>query len=219
MESGSVDLLLSDLPSGETRAGFDAKIDVARLWVTLRRVLKSDGVVVFMASSLRFASELRATGPFNPFDLVWEKSVATGFLNTRYAPLRTHEYILVWAPRGAAYHPQMSEGGAPIHAARRLSHSENYNGMSRSSSSRAGATDRYPTSVLHFASVGTTSKERVHPQQKPVSLCRYLVETYSDPGDLVVDPCAGSGAVGVAAEACGRRFVGWDVSPRFGGGR
>lgn len=119
LEADRVDLLLSDLPSGETRASFDVKIDVARLWGVLRRVLK---------------------------------------------------------------------------------------------------TDRYPTSVLHFASVGTTAKERVHPQQKPVPLCRYLVETYSAPGDLVVDPCAGSGAVGGAAEACGRRFVGWDVSPRFGVG-
>ncbi len=214
----TVNLILSDLPSGETRASFDRKADLVNLWPAVIHALRPSGVVVFMASSFDFACEVRATAPVKPLELVWEKSIATGHLNAATKPLKSHEHILVFAPggKGHSYHPQMTEGGSPIHAARRTSHSENYGALSRITKSRAGATNRFPTTVLHFASVGTTAPERRHPQQKPVPLLRYLIETYSNPGDLVADPYAGSGSTGVAAMACGRVFIGWDTDPRFG---
>jgi len=214
----SVGLVLSDLPSGETRASFDQRADLANLWRGVRHALSPCGVVVFMASSLRFASEVRLSGPTEPLDVIWEKSMPTGHLNSRTRPLKSHEYVLVFAPidEPFAYHPQMTDGCSPIHFARRTSHGENYGAHSRVTESRAGATDRFPTTVLHFASVGTTAPERRHPQQKPVPLLRYLIETYSNPGDLVADPYAGSGSAGIAALECGRGFVGWDTCPRFG---
>jgi hypothetical protein len=218
LAAGSVDLVLSDLPSGETRAVFDRKVDLPRLWQAIWHALAPNGVVILMASSFSFACEVRASSARVPLDLVWEKSLPTGHLNSSRRPLKAHEYVLVYAGVGSAYHPQMSRGASPIHAARQTSHGENYGARSRVTKSRAGATDRYPTSVLHFASVGTTARERSHPQQKPVLLLRYLVETYSDRGDLVADPYAGSGSTGKAALACGRRFAGWDDCPRFGEG-
>ena len=220
LTQGSVDLILSDLPSGETRANFDKKADMASLWPAVMHALQPSGVVVFMALSFRFACEVRASAPTEPLDMIWEKSLATGHLNAKRQPLKSHEYILVFRPGMASskgvFHPQMTEGASPIHAARRTSHGENYGAHSRVTESRAGATDRFPTTVLHFASVGTTAPERRHPQQKPVPLLRYLIETYSTPGNVVVDPYAGSGSTGEAALAAGRLFVGWDTSPRFG---
>ena len=217
MQSGSVALVLSDLPSGETRADFDTSPELAVLWPAIWQALRPDGVAVLMASSLRFAARLLASQAQHfRHDLIWSKSLATGHLNAGRAPLRAHEFILVFSRAVGTYHPQMLQGASPIHAARRAHHGENYDPQSHVTSSRAGATDRFPTSVLEFSSVGTSSKARTHPQQKPEPLLRYLIRQYSNEGDLVVDPYAGSGSTGAAASAEGRTFRGWDSSPRFG---
>lgn len=216
---GSVDLLLSDLPSGETRAEFDKKPDLEHLQTVIWRTLKPSGVCLLLAHSFSFAAEIVASArDFFRYDLVWHKSMATGHLNAKTRPLRAHEFVLVFSRDQGTYRPQMIEGASPIHAARRgLDLGENYNRGTKETTSRAGATDRFPTSVLEFASLGTTSPDRTHPQQKPVPLLRCLIETYSLPGELVVDPYAGSGSAGIAAASCGRRFLGWDSSSRFGG--
>lgn len=221
LEDGTVDLILCDPPSSETQAKFDVKLDLQSFWNAAWGSLKPSGTVVLLASSLRFASEIIGMSVYFRYDLIWSKSVATGFLNAKERPLRAHEFILVFhRPRksafnGPAYHPQMVEGASPIHAARRLSTGENY-GEVAPSRSRAGATDRWPTSVMEFGCVGTSDKKRIHPQQKPEAMLRWLVRTYSNLDDLVVDPFAGSGSTGNAAIAEGRRFLGWDSDPRFG---
>lgn len=216
LEPGSVGLVLSDLPSGETRAAFDTRADLKTLWPAVWRALRPDGVCVFMASSLSFAADVRAS-ELNAYryEKIWHKTILTGHLNSRRRPLRAHEYVLIFWRVEGTYTPQMTTGRTPIHRAHRTSHSENYGPFSHATDSRAGATDRYPTSVLEFASVGTTSPERSHPQQKPVDLLVNLISTYSRPNDLVADPYAGSGATGVAAMRCGRRVVMWDNCPRF----
>lgn len=218
LQQGSAALILCDLPSGETRATFDKPVCMGDFWRAARHALRDDGVAVLMASSFRFAASLVKSQPaLFRYDLVWSKSLATGHLNASSRPLRAHEFILVFSRKRSTYNPQMLQGASPIHAARRRAHGENYNPMTRATDSRAGATDRFPTSVLEFASVGTSSKARVHPQQKPVPLLEWLIRTYTREGDLVVDPCAGSGSAGTAAAATNRRFVGWDTCERFAG--
>jgi site-specific DNA-methyltransferase (adenine-specific) len=211
-----VHLLLTDLPSGQTQAKFDKAVDLIPFFAAARHALHPKGVCVVFASHFVFARQVLEDSslPFL-YDLVWHKSVATGFLNAKKRPLRSHEHILVFGRPGSTYNVQMQEGATPIHAARRRAHGENYGAQTQVTNSRAGATDRFPTSVLSFASVGTSSKERVHPQQKPVPLLRWLVRAYSNPGDLVVDPFAGSGSTLKAALLEGRRAKGWDISPRF----
>lgn len=218
MPQGSADLVLSDLPSGATQAEFDVPPDLQKLWPAVWHCLNPAGAVVFMASSLRFAASLLASQErFFRYDLVWSKSLATGHLNAKRAPLRSHEYILVFSQIPGFYEPQMSTGASPIHAARRMGgQGENYGNAKPGTCSRAGATDRYPVSVLEFASVGTSSKERIHPQQKPLPLLQWLIRSYTTPGAMVVDPYAGSGSTGRAALADGRACRMWDSSPRFG---
>jgi len=221
LSKGSVSLILSDLPSGETRATFDQPPPLSQFWAAAWDALKPEGLAVLMASRIRFAAALIASEPeaFR-YDLIWHKSVAGGFLNARYRPLRAHEFVLVFARAASTYNPQMRQGLSPVHAnAGRHSSGENYgpSGGDGAGRARTGATDRYPWSVLPFASIGTTSPTRRHPQQKPEELLRWCVRTYSQPGDLVVDPFAGSGSSAVAALAEGRDFVGWDSNPRFGG--
>lgn len=207
-------LVLTDPPSGETRAVFDKKISLTDFWDAAWHVSK---LVVIMASSIRFAREvIDSQDVYFKYELVWSKSVATGFLNAKKRPLRAHEYILIFAKGPHTYNPQMVEGATPIHAARRRSHGENYGPMTKSTESRAGATDRYPTSVLEFGSVGTSAKERIHPQQKPVPLLRWLIRTFSNPGDRVVDPFAGSGSTIEAAHLERRRAIGFELNLKRG---
>lgn len=220
LDAGSADLVLSDLPSGETEAEFDRAPDLAALFAATWRALKPDGVAVFMASSLRFAAACMAAGGKGyRYDLVWEKSLATGFLNAKHRPLRAHEFVLVFYRERGRFDPQMFETGEAIRTTKRpraILRTENYGGSTTSvTGARAGATDRYPRSVMRFGSVPQTDPNRVHPQQKPVDLLRWLVRSYSRPCDLVVDPFSGSGSTGVAALAEGRAFIGFDSSPRF----
>ena len=218
---GSVGLVLSDLPSGETRAEFDRAPPLPEFWSSVWGALRPDGIAVLMASRIQFAAALIASQP-NAFlyDLIWHKSIAGGFLNARHRPLRAHEFVLVFSRERGIYNPQMRQGLEPVHAnAVRPSSGENYgpSGGDGAGRARTGATDRHPWSVLPFASIGTTDKARRHPQQKPEPLMAWCVRSYSRPGDLVVDPYAGSGSAGRAAVAEGRRFRGWDSDPRFGG--
>lgn len=224
LAKGSVGLVLSDLPSGETRAAFDRPPSFHDFWSAVWRALRDDGAAVLMASRIQFAAALIASQPeaFR-YDLIWHKSIAGGFLNARTRPLRAHEFVLVFSRSQSTYNPQMREGLPPVSRAGAISRAgissgENYGrtGDADAGKSRFGATDRYPWSVLPFKSIGQRDPVRRHPQQKPVDLLRWCVRTYSNPGDLVVDPYAGSGASGEAAKLEGRRFFGWDTDPRFG---
>jgi site-specific DNA-methyltransferase (adenine-specific) len=220
LRPGSVGLVLSDLPSGETRAEFDRSPPFPEFWSAVWGALRDNGAAVLMASRLQFAAALVASqADAFRYDLIWHKSIAGGFLNARHRPLRAHEFVLVFSRSQSTYNPQMRQGLEPVHSnAGRGSSGENYgaSGGDGAGRSRAGKTDRFPWSVLVFASLGTRDPRRRHPQQKPVDLMRWCIRSYSNPGDLVVDPYAGSGASGEAAEAEGRAFLGWDTDPRFG---
>lgn len=216
---GSVGLVLSDLPSGETRAAWDVPPPFPEFWSAVWGALRPDGIAVLMASRIRFAADLIASQPdaFR-YDLIWHKSIAGGFLNARHRPLRAHEFVLVFSRGRGVYNPQMRQGLGPVHAnAGRHSSGENYgpSGGDGAGRARTGATDRHPWSVLPFASIGTTDRARRHPQQKPESLLQWCIRTYSNPGDLVVDPYAGIGSTGRAAGREGRPFRGWDINPRY----
>lgn len=220
LRAGSVSLVLSDLPSGETAAKFDQVPELKRFWPAVWHALKARGCAVLMGSSIRFAAALIASQPkaFR-YDLIWEKSLATGHLNSATRPLRAHEFILVFSRGGTTtFNPQYLETGVPVSSVGDGvgMGSENYGRPSFRNFSRAGATDRHPRSVVRFGSLPTTDIQRIHPQQKPHALLRNLVLQYSNPGELVADPFAGSGSSIEAARSEGRRAVGWDSSPRFG---
>jgi len=213
LEQGSVHMVCADLPSGETRAKTDRPISLERFWSAARHCLRADGNVVLMASSLRFASKVLGSNPASfKYDLVWHKSMATGFYNARRRPLRAHEFVLIFGTPDSYYDPQMTESGKPMRSWVKgaKGHGENY-GRGHRVMTRAGAMDRYPRSVLEHPVVGTSAKGRTHPQQKPHGLLERLVRAYSPHYGLVVDPCAGSGSCGVAARVAGRRFLGWDL--------
>lgn len=211
--AGSAGAVISDLPSGKTKASFDVKADLPRLREAVEHVLHDDGNAVFMCSHLDFAFEVvGAFSGWNWHDLIWEKSNATGFMNANRQPLRAHEHIVVLYRGGCKYNREDKPGHAPTQRCRSKAggHGENY-GPVKKETTRGGKTTRAPRSVLHYASVARNTPDRVHPQQKPVPLMRGLVRLYTNPGDLIWDPYAGSGATGEAALKEWRRFRGAEM--------
>jgi site-specific DNA-methyltransferase (adenine-specific) len=206
--TASVDLILCDLPYGTTRCAWDAVIPFEPLWAQYNRVAKVNAAMIFTASqpftTALIASNLKAFR----YSLVWEKAAATGFLNAKRQPLRAHEDIAVFYRRSPTFHPQFSDG--PMKVVKGAGSASSVYGK-QSTPVRDYASDRrYPRSVLKF-----TRERGFHPTQKPVALMEYMIETYTDPGEVVLDSCMGSGTTGVAAKRLGRSFIGMELDAGY----
>lgn len=206
----SVDMLLTDPPYGTTRNFWDVPLPLPELWEAVKWAVKPDGAVLFFAQcpydKVLGASNLAMLR----YEWVWYKSRCTGFLNARRAPLKRTENILVFYQKLPYYDPQFEQGKPYKKISRTGDNSPNYGKFLRSSS---GSEDglRFPGNLLAFSSVQRT----IHPTQKPVELCEYLIRTYTRPGEVVADICAGSGTTAVAAVNTGRRFVCFETAPAF----
>lgn len=207
---GSVDFVFADLPYGCTRNAWDRPIDLPELWRELRRVCKPTAAIVFTAVQ-PYASEIvMSQRALFRFETIWRKNKPRGHLNASRRPLRGHENLLVFYAAQPTYHPQMSDGHAPVHGyTKRRGDGSNY-GRTRAGVRGGGSTQRHPTTVLEIPVLNERDPGRVHPTQKPEALASYYIRTYTDPGDLVLDPTAGSGSTLAAAWALGRRAVGFE---------
>lgn len=205
LDSGSVDMVLTDLPYGKTRNSWDRPIPFEPMWAELRRVCKPQAAMVFTATE-PFGAQLICSNLADfRYDLVWSKNKPTGFLNAKKQPLRSHENILVFYRKPPLYSPQMTSGHKPGNYARCIQHSTNYG--KQTPTEYGGSTKRYPKSVIEIPIINNDDPEKFHPTQKPVDLMRWLIRTYTSPGDLVLDIAAGSGSTGVAAMLEGRRSI------------
>lgn len=208
IEDGSVDMVLTDPPYGTTACRWDAVIPFEPMWAGVKRVLKKNGAVVFTASQ-PFTSALVMSNPsmFHQA-LVWYKNKPSGHLNAKRRHLTSHEDVLVFAAASPTYHPQKWQS-RPANAATKTKPTEVY-GAQVPTSYAGGNTDRYPLSVLSFNVVNNdgTGEGRHHPTQKPVALMEYLIKTYTNEGEVVLDFTMGSGTTGVACMNTGRRFIG-----------
>lgn len=201
----SVDMILCDLPYGTTQNKWDSVINLATLWGHYRRLCK--GAIVLTAAQPFTSSLVMSNLSMFKYQWVWNKSKVTGVLNAKIQPLRNHEDVLVFYDRQPIYNPQgvslcdkRSATGVGVTGS-----SKNYGKVSQTEDGTYRQTvTGYPRTVLQIPSEGKT----VHPTQKPVALMEYLIRTYTNPGDVVLDNCAGSGSTGVAALQSGRQFIG-----------
>jgi site-specific DNA-methyltransferase (adenine-specific) len=215
LEPGSVSLVVSDPPWGATKAEWDEPLHWPTWWHAIDRALAADGVLVVFAS-FRLGLEITPLAPRRrPFlyDLIWRKNRATQHLNARRKPLRAHEQLLVFGSRDR-YTPQFTYGHKPMNAAIRVSKSTLY-GRESVTTSNAGVTHRYQTSVLELDTVSNDTAARIHPTQKPVALMQWIVRAYTAPGELVADPTCGSGVLIQGARLEGRSAIGWETNARF----
>ena len=205
----SIDMIHADLPYGTTQNPRDVRLDLSRLWPEYERVIKDDGCIALWAQSpydkILACSNLR----LYRYEWIIEKTKATGHLNSKKMPMKAHENILIFYKRLPTYNPQCTTGHLPVHNyTKHTSDGKNY-GETKTGISGGGSTWRYPRDVLKFA--WDTQTSSYNPTQKPVEACRYFIETYTNPGDLVLDNVMGSGSTAIAAFGTGRNFVGMEL--------
>lgn len=213
VESGSVDMVLADLPYGTTACKWDSVIPFEPLWAELNRVTKPNAAMVMFGSE-PFSTALRA-GNIKAFkyDWVWYKNTQTGIGIAKHQPMRAHEVISVFCRGQHPYNKQPTTSRSdPKYFGRRRgsgsSRSEHLPGFSPNDGREIKSLVN-PRSVLEFDVVSQASKEKVdHSTQKPVALLEYLIKTYTNEGDTVLDPAMGSGSTGVACKNLNRKFIG-----------
>jgi site-specific DNA-methyltransferase (adenine-specific) len=209
LPSGSVDMLLTDPPYGTTKNYWDEPLPLPEFWAAVKHAVKPNGAVLMFAQcpydKILGASNLAMLR----YEWIWCKDRITGFFNARRMPLKKSENILVFYQKLPTYNPQYSYGKPYPH--RNKQHkSENYGKWIITS---GGSPDgkRFPCNVISF----NTVQGGEHPTQKPVELCEYLIKTYTDEGELVVDICAGSGTTAAACIRTGRRFICFENAPQY----
>ena len=205
IESGSVDLVLADPPYGTTQCKWDSVIPLAPLWEQLDRVTKPDTAVVMTACQPFTSALVMSNAKDFRYCWVWEKTTATGHLNANRMPMRAHEDIVVFSKRQARYIPQKTSGHERK-TATRIDFSTIY-GKQREAS--YDSTERYPRSVIKTST--DKQKSKLHPTQKPVELMEYLVKTYSEEGQIVLDFSMGSCTTGIACRNLNRQFIGIEL--------
>lgn len=206
---GSINLILCDLPYGTTQNKWDSLIPLKGLWREYERILAPQGAVVLTAQGPFTARVMLSNENWFKYKIVWEKSKPTNFLNAKKQPLRKHEDICVFYPRPAKYRPQMGDGAAYDKGVRKNQLTGSYGDFKPAHIKSEGG--RYPTDVIYHKTAESEGQV-YHATQKPVGLGQYLIRTYTDPGDVVLDNAFGSGSFLVAAAMEGRHAIGIELN-------
>jgi len=201
----SIDFILCDLPYGTTQNQWDSVIPLDRLWAQYERIVKDRGVIALTGQGM-FTAQLMLSNPkMFKYKIIWIKSKPTNFLNAKKQPLRRHEDICIFYKQQPVYHPQMSVGEPYNKGFRKNQLTGSYGNFATVEVKSNG--ERYPTDVIYFKTA--ESEGRVfHPTQKPVELGRYLVRTFTNQEDIVLDNACGSGSFLVAAACENRKYIG-----------
>jgi len=206
-----VDMVLVDLPYGQTSCAWDCEIDLAEMWVQLKRICKPNANIVFFCTTKFGYQLIKSNEKWFRSDLVWEKSFALGFMSAKKAVMRKHEMIYLFgkpSAGGKTYNPQKTTG----HKTSFVKAHDYKNGLVDVYGNKGRQAcflddTRYPTSIQQFA----YDKQKLHRTQKPVAMCEWLIKTYSNEGETVLDFTMGSGSTIVAAKNTGREFIGIEM--------
>lgn len=217
----SVDMILCDLPYGTSACKWDVIIPFDLLWKQYDRIIKDNGAIVLFGNE-PFSSKLRLSNiDMYKYDWKWEKPSGANFLNFKYQPAKVHEDIMVFGKMAVSYskkgnlfyNPQM-EVGKPYQQKSGKQKNEYGNSTVRTPIKQV-ITDndgvRYPRSIQKFS----LDKEKLHPTQKPIALLEYLIKTYTNEGEIVLDNCMGSGSTGVACLRTNRKFIGIELDSNY----
>ncbi len=206
IDDKSIDMINCDLPYGITDCPWDVVIPFDVLWKHYNRIIKDNGAIVLTANQPFTTDLINSNRKMFRYELIWEKTKASGFLNAKRMPNKAHENILVFYKKMPVYNPQKFQVDKRfIHRKRQIRRSTRSNvfNVCKNESVYIDTGERFPVSVLPFPSTG----DNYHPTQKPVVLYEYLIKTYSNPGDLVLDNCAGCGTTAIACINTGRNFL------------
>lgn len=209
------DACITDPPYGTTRNKWDSVIPFEDMWSSVYSCVKADGAICLFGQD-KFTAKCMLSSEFHRYNLVWKKGNRTsGFLNANRMPLRNHEDIMVFYKKLPTYNPQMTEG-SPLHGKgvtykTKCNTNNNYGEFQQLDDVRKGATQKYPKSVIDF----DRPHPPIHPTQKPVELIEYLIKTYTNEGERVLDFTCGSGTTLIAGLNTGRKVVGIEMDEKY----
>tara|TARA_R100001143_G_C3315891_1_gene112415 strand:+ start:79 stop:828 length:750 start_codon:yes stop_codon:yes gene_type:complete len=215
---GSIDAIITDPPYGTTACKWDSVIDFELMWEQLNRIIKPNGAIVLFGSE-PFSSALRMSNIKNyKYDWIWEKNRGSNFALVKYQPMKEHEMICVFSKKTHKYYPIKQErkgkGLERIKGNYNVGKASNITGIKQTICTTQGQELRQPSSIQKF---NTTEKgiKRHHPTQKPVALMEYLIKTYTNENETVLDFTMGSGSTGVAAKNLNRNFIGIEQDENY----
>lgn len=214
LPDASIDMILCDLPYGVTKNKWDSVIPLDKLWEQYKRIAKPNAAIVLFADGMFEANLMLSNPKWWRYNLVWDKVLTSGFLNANRMPLRSHEEICVFYQKQPIYNPQKVIGeknhskGRPKENA-----NENYGVYNFVDNSDQLGNMKHPKSILTFPKPHPSVA--VHPTQKSLELCQWLIRTYTNPGDVVLDNCMGSGTSCLAAKNEGRKFIGMELNESY----
>lgn len=213
----SIDMILCDLPFGVTQNKADIVIPFEPLWKQYGRIIKDNGAIVLFGQGVFYVDLVNSNRKLFRYDLVWDKQLVSGFLNAKRMPLRQHEQIAVFYKRPPTYNPQFTQG-QPLHTKGskykdKPVNNQNYGAFDAADDSRAGSTEKYPTSILSYQKPHPSVAK--HRTEKPVALLEYLIKTYTNENETVLDNCMGCGNTGVACINTNRNFIGMELDEDY----
>lgn len=208
----SIDMVLCDLPYGITAPKWDENIDIEELWIQYNRILKKNGTIALFACQPFTTKLIGSNEKKFRYCWYWVKNQGTNFFHAKRMPIRKVEEIVIFGNRNSKYNPQITSNHIPTNSAKGFSTGKTYYGTNKRNY-QGGKTTRYPTNILEFKCVDNYS--RYHSAEKPVDLCEYLINTYTDEGDVVLDNCIGSGSTAVACVNTKRNFIGIEINQEY----
>lgn len=207
MESGMFDMILCDLPYGTTQCKWDAVIPFDKLWIEYKRLIKANGCIVLMCGEPFTSQLINSNLPMFRYKWIWDKKFAGNFVTANKRPLNTFEEIVVFYNNQPTYNPQKTKREKPITSGKRC-HPRNRTGTDENVTYEAEKKtydDKHPTTIISIPrKIGKGTK---HPTEKPTELMEYLIRTYTNEGELILDNCAGSGTTGEACHNTGRNYI------------
>lgn len=210
-------MILCDLPYGITYNKADIVIPFEPLWKQYERIIKDNGAIVLFGQGVFYVDLVNSNRKLFRYDLVWDKQLVSGFLNAKRMPLRQHEQIAVFYKKLPTYNPQFTQG-QPLHTKGskykdKPVNNQNYGVFNATDDSRAGSTEKYPTSIVSFQKPHPSVAK--HRTEKPVILLEYLIKTYTNKNETVLDNCMGCGSTGIACVNTNRNFIGMELDEDY----
>lgn len=213
----SVDMICCDLPYGVTQNKLDIIVPFEPLWEQYERIIKDNGCIALFAQGLFYIDLVNSNRNLFRYDLVWDKVLTSGFLNAKRMPLRQYEQIAIFYKKLPTYNPQFTEG-KPLHGKgnaykNKELKNQNYGHFNATDDLRKGSTEKYPTSILRFSKPHPSIAK--HRTEKSTQCLEWLIKTYTNESDTVMDNCMGAGSCGVACKNANRNFIGIELDENY----